>query len=134
MSNYHVFGPHPDNQSPDINFQAEPKHLPFPLTIGDVPLDKEQQSRFLIIIYNNKEVFSLHDEDLWYCDCITHTIPTFTDKPIYLPHRTILRHLQGEVHICINKWLWQGVIHPSNSPYASQAVIVHKRQGRFAYV
>ena len=49
MSSYPVFGPHPDNQSPDFNFQAELKCLPFPLNIGEAPLDKEQQSRFLDI-------------------------------------------------------------------------------------
>ena len=47
MSSYPVFGPNPDNHSPDFNFQEELKHLPFPLNIGEAPLDKEQQSRFL---------------------------------------------------------------------------------------
>ena len=71
----------------------------------------------------------MHHEDLRYCDCISHTIPTTTDKPIYLPHRTIPRQQQGEKCKCINNWLHQGVIHPSNSPYASQVVIVHKKTG-----
>ena len=76
MSSYPVFGLCPDNQSPDFNFQAELKGLPSPLNIGKALLDKEQQSRFLDIIYDNQEVLSLHDEDLGYCDHITHTIPT----------------------------------------------------------
>ena len=53
-----------------------------------------------ILIYGNQEVFSLHDGDLGYCDQLIHTIPTSTDKPVYLPHRTIPRQLQGEVHKC----------------------------------
>ena len=85
MSSHPVFGHCSDNHSPDFNFQAELKHLPFPLNIGEAPLDKEQP-RFLDIIYDNQEVFSLHDEDLGYCDCITHTIPTTIYKPIYIPH------------------------------------------------
>ena len=124
-----VFGPYPSHYSPDFNFQAELRHLPFLLNIGEATLDKEQQSRFLDIIYDNQKSFLLQDEDLGYCDHITHTIPTTTDKPIYFPHRTIPRQLQGEVCKCINNWSQQGVIHPSNSPYASQVVVVHKKTG-----
>ena len=95
----------------------------------DVPLEKKHQVRFINLIYSNQEVFSLHDEDLGYCDKLTHTIPKSTDKPVYLPHRTIPRQLQGEVHECLNTWLCQGVIQPSNSSYASQVVLVWKKTG-----
>ena len=71
----------------------------------------------------------MHDEDLGYCDKLTHTIPTSTDKPVYLPHRTFPRQLQGEVHECLNTWLCQGIIWPSNSPYTSQVVLVQKKTG-----
>ena len=72
----------------------------------------------------------MHDEDLDYRDKLTHTIPTSTDKPVYLPHRTIPRQRQGEVCECLNTWLCQGIIQPSNSPYASQVVIVQMKMGR----
>ena len=60
-------------------------HLPIKLNLGDVPLDKEHQATFIDLIYSNQEVFSLHDEDLSYCDQLTHTILKSTDKPVYLP-------------------------------------------------
>ena len=69
------------------------------------------------------------DEDLGLCDHLKHTIPTTTDKPIYLPHHTIPVQLQAEVCKCLDTWLKQGIIHPSQSPYASQVVIVHKKSG-----
>ena len=84
-------------------------------------LDKEHQAKFIDLIYSNKEVFSLHDEDLGYCDKLMHTIPTGTDKPVHPPHRTIPRQLQGEVHTSLNTWLCQGIIQPSNSPYCKGA-------------
>ena len=56
VSSHPVFGP-PNHHSPDFNFQAELKHLPFPLNVGETPLDKEQQSRFLDITYDNQKVF-----------------------------------------------------------------------------
>ena len=53
---------------------------------------------------------------------------------MYLQHRTIPRQLQGEVHDCLNTWLCQVIIHPSNSCYASQVVITVKKLGKFISV
>ena len=105
-----IFGPHPNTSAADFNFQQEVECLPFKLNLGDVHLEKEHQARFINLIYSNQEVFSLHDEDLGYCNKLTYTIPTSTDKPVFLPHRTIPRQLQGEVCKCLNTWLCQGVI------------------------
>ena len=74
-------------------------------------------------------MFSLHNEDLGFCNKLAHTIPTMTDRPVYLPHRTILQQLKGDVHKCLDTWLRQGIIRPSRSPYASQVVIVCKKTG-----
>ena len=81
------------------------------------------------LVYDNKEVFSLHDEDLEYCELMKHMILTTTEKPVYLPHCTIPRQLQGEVHKYLDTWLHQGLIRPSKSPYASQVVKVCKKSG-----
>ena len=89
----------------------------------------EQQSQFINIIYNHPEVFSLHDEDLGFCNKIKHTIPMTSDRPVYLLHRTIPPQLLGEVRKCLDTWLRQGIIRPSQSPYASQVVIVQKKKG-----
>ena len=70
------------------------------------------------------------DEDLGLCNCLKDTIPTTTDKPVYLLHCTILVQFQAEVHKCLDAWLGQGIIHPLHSPYTSQVVIVHKNSGK----
>ena len=124
-----IFGPHPNTKVADFGFKKEIEHLPFKLNLGDVLLDKEHQAKFIDLIYSNQEVFSFHDDYLGYCDRLTHTIPMSTNKPVYLPHRTILRQHQGEMHKCLDTWLFQGIIQPSNSPYASQVVTVHKKTG-----
>ena len=90
-------------------------------------MSKAQQVMFLELKYDNQSVFSLCDEDLGLCDHLKHTIPTTTDKPVYLPHHTIPVQLQAEVHTCLDAWLRQGIIHPSHSPYALKVVIVHKK-------
>ena len=71
-----TFGSHPNTSAADFNFKQEVEHLPFKLNLGDVHLEKEHQASFIDLIYSNQEVFSLHDEDLGYCNKLTHTIPT----------------------------------------------------------
>ena len=80
------FGPHQDTSSADFDFKTELDHLPFTINIGKAPLSREQQSRFIDLIYDYQEVFSLYDGDLGFCDALKHSIPTTTDKPVYLPH------------------------------------------------
>ena len=124
------FGPRPDVESENFDFKAEIDCLPFKLNMGTtVEMTPEQQSQFINIIYDHPEVFSLHDEDLGFCDKIKHTIPMTSDRPVYLPHCTIPPQLLGEVHKCLDTWLRLGIIRPSQSPYASQVVIVQKKSG-----
>ena len=123
------FGVRPNTKDPDFDFKKELERLPFELNIGDAPLTRDQQARLIDVIYNHTEVFSLFDGDLGFCDVLKHSIPTTTDKPVYLPHRQIPVQLQSEVRKCLDNWLKQGIIRPSKSPYASQVVIVRKKTG-----
>ena len=124
------FGPRPDVESENFDFKAEIDCLPFKLNMGTtVEMTSEQQSLFINILYDHPEVFSLHDEDFSFCDKTKHTIPMTLDRPVYLLHHTIPPQLLGEVHKCLDTWLRQGIIRPSQSPYASQVVIVQKKTG-----
>ena len=123
------FGARPNTKDPDFDFKKELERLPFELNIGDAPLTRDQQARLINVIYSHTEVFSLFDGDLGFCDVLKHSIPTTTDKPVYLPHRQIPVQLQSEVRKCLDNWLKQGIIRPSKSPYASQVVIVRKKTG-----
>ena len=118
----------------NFDFQAEVDCLPFKLNMGTkVNMTCEQQSQFINLFYDHPEVFSLHDENLGFCNKIKHTIPMTSNRPVYLPYHTIPPKLLGEVHKCLDTWLRQGIIRPSQSPYASQVVIVQKRQGKFIH-
>ena len=121
------FGTRPNTKNPDFDFKKKLERLPFELSIRDAPLTREQQARLIDVIYDHTEVFSLFDGDLGFCDILKHSIPTTTDKPVYLPHRQIPIQLQSEVRQCLDNWLKQGIICPSKSPYTSQVVIVRKK-------
>ena len=62
------FGSRPNYGSPEFNFQKELYRLPFQLNLGKVEMSKEQQVRFLELIYDNQSEFLLCDEDLGLCD------------------------------------------------------------------
>ena len=47
-----TFGPHPNTDAADLNLQKEVEHLPFKLNLGDVPLEKEHQAKFINLIYS----------------------------------------------------------------------------------
>ena len=122
------FAPHPDTTK-DYNFEGEVVRLPFKCNLGDAPFSKEQQDWLLNLIYDHQKVFSLHNKDLWFCNKLAHSILTMTDKPVYLPHRIIPQQWQGKFRICLDIWLRQGIIRPSERPYASQVVIIRKKTG-----
>ena len=99
------FGTRPNTKDPDFDFKKELERLPFELNIGDAPLTREQQVRLIDVIYDHTEVVSLFDRDFGFCDILKHSIPTTTDKQVYLPHRQIPVQLQSEVRKCLDNWL-----------------------------
>ena len=124
------FGPRPDVKATNFDVQVEINCLPFKLNMGTtVDMIHERQSQFINLIYDHPEVFSLHNEDLGFSNKIKHIIQTTSDRPVYLPCCIIPPQLLGEVHKCLDTWLRQEIVRPSQSPYASQVVIVQKKTG-----
>ena len=101
-----TFGPRPNTHATDFDFEAEIQNPPFKLYLGEeAKMTFVQHNWFTDLIYDNPEVFSLHHEDLGFCDQIRHTMLPTMDKPVYLLHNTIIPQLQGEVHKCLDPWL-----------------------------
>ena len=69
------FGPCPDTTK-DYNFDDEVARLPFKFNLGDAPFSEEQQDHLLNLLHDHQEVFSLHDEDLGFCNKLAHSILT----------------------------------------------------------
>ena len=82
---------------------------------------------YSLMLYHNQQIFLLHNDDLRFCDKLTHTIQNITEKWTYLPHRSVPQRLQGKVRKCLAMWLRQSIIRPSKSPFASWVVNVWKK-------
>ena len=102
-------------------------------SLRDVLSDTQCQ-QFKTLLCKYSDVFSLNEDDLGYTDLVKHTISLKDDIPVKLPHRRVPPHLIREVKEHVGKMLRQKVIRPSNSSYASQAVIVRKPDGSIRLV
>ena len=91
-------------EADQFDFKKELERLPFTINIGEAPLTLEQQKKFIRLIYENQSVFSQYDGDLGFCDWLKHSIPTTTNKPVYLPHKQIPIQLQSDVKKYLDAW------------------------------
>ena len=98
------------------------------LDIGD--LDEAQQQQLHATLSKYRNTFSKDDDDIGYCDLVSHRIATEDDRPVKLPYRRIPPHQWDEVREYISKSLERGVIRESSSPYASPIVLVRKKDGK----
>jgi len=89
-------------------------------------LTSQQHELLAKLLHDHAGAFCLDDDDLGYTEAVKHHIPTIDDIPVRLAHRRVAPHLQQEVKDHLQKLVRQGIVRPSNSPYASQAVIVRK--------
>ena len=123
-----TFGPHPNNQAEDFNFKREVEQLPFKPNLGEIPLGGRASSQvyWSVIQWWGIILFRMRT---WVTVTIYPHILTSTNELVYYPHHMISWQLQGGVCRYVNKWLHQGIIHPSTSPYASEVVIVRKKSG-----
>ena len=97
------------------------------LNLGNVNMTASQQKAFQDMMSKHRHIFSQDDDDLGFTDIVTHKIKTTDDIPVCLPDRRIPPPIQPEVKKHLQKWLKTGIIKESDSPYASQIVIVRKK-------
>ena len=68
-------------------------------------------------------------DELGYCEDIPFKVRQKDDMPVRVPHRRIPPNLLREAKEVVDKWLKQGIIRPSSSPYGAQVVLVRKPSG-----
>ena len=94
-----------------------------------LPLDV--RDRFYGILSDYADVFSRSEYDLGLTDIVTHSIDTGDAKPIRQPLRRYPpAHIEA-ISQHVDTMLQQGVIEPASSPWASNIVLVRKKDGSF---
>ena len=81
----------------------------------------------LLIEYS--DIFSAHDNDLGLTDLIQHEIDTGDHHPIKVPPRSLPPAKRQEAETMLHDMAESGLIEPSNSPWSSALVLVHKKDG-----
>lgn len=93
-------------------------------------LTSEQNEQVEALLKQHMDVFSKHDENIGDCDMIKHRIDLIDDTPFKQRHRRIPPSMIDEVRRHIEELLSSGIIRKSKSPYASNVVLVRKKNGK----
>ena len=106
-----------------------------PSTLGElIPghLSSVEQRQLAQLLEQYFEVFSCDDEELGQTPVLEHTIKT-QGLPVRLPYCRQNQTVRQEEVKQVQLILESGVIHPSNSPWASPVVMVRKKDGRLCF-
>ena len=94
-------------------------------------LSDSVRSSVIKMLQQYSDVFSKSDNDLGVTDTVTHKIDTNDAVPIRQPMRRYPpAHLQA-IDEHVNSMLDQGIIEPATSPWASNLVLVRKKDGSY---
>lgn len=102
-------------------------------SVEQVPLShlpRDQQHQVRDLLFRHKDVFAADEDDLGLTSTVRHSIPTLDDQPVRQPYRRIPPNQLEEVKQHIRQLLNRGIVRESTSPYASQMVLVRKKNGK----
>ena len=92
-------------------------------------LSDDQRQQVLRLLEHYEPAFSKSSHDLGCTDAVQHQINLLDDSPFKERFRRIPPHMFEEVREHIQQLLSIGVIQPSSSPWASNLVLVRKKDG-----
>ena len=97
----------------------------------DSSTPKEVVSRLRNLMLEYRRIFSESDQDLGLTDVLRHHIDTGSARPVRQPLRRFPPAHVEAISCEVDKLLAQGVIEPASSPWASNVVLVRKRDGSY---
>lgn len=97
------------------------------ITESDLTTEQLQSGKDLLLTYS--DIFSKGDNDVGHTDMVKHRIDLTDDTPFKQRYRRIPSSMYDEVRSHLRQLLDTGIIRPSHSPYASNVVLVRKKNG-----
>ena len=101
------------------------------LQVDHLSLNERQQLKELIASYS--DIFALVSSELGTIGLVKHDINTRDHPPIKQPVRRTLFALRSKMDELVKEMLSQGVVKPSQSPWASPVALVKKKDGRIRF-
>ena len=120
---------HTDDKFSGVEVKDLPDHLQSLVTSASEELTASQRDVLCGMIKKNIDAFMGSDGKLGRTSLISHKIDTGNAYPIKQSYRRLAQKQQEIADEEIEKMLRQGIIEPSNSPWASPIVIVTKKDG-----
>ena len=103
-------------------------------TLDEVHIDEnlstEDRAQLLELLDRHKDIFSQDDSDIGECTAIKHRIDLIDEIPFKQRHRRIPPAMVDDVRQHLEQLLASGIIRKSKSPYASNVVLVRKKNGK----
>ena len=110
-----------------------PEHIQ-PLLDGvDCDIDVGVKEKLLSLLRNYSDVFSKDELDLGDANLVQHTIDTGQNRPIKQQLRRQPMHLLDKIDEQVQQMLTAGVVEPTSSPWASNVVVVKKKDGTLRF-
>ena len=100
------------------------------LGIEGLDISDTNKKALRAVILSYRDVFSMDDSDLGFCDTMKHVIDTGTSAPIKQKYRRLNPPVKDKVNEELIRMEKQGVIERSISPWCSPLVPVRKKDGR----
>ena len=103
------------------------------LSVDTKDLDASQLQELEALVSNFQDTFSTGRQDLGQTNVTYHQIDTGDAAPIKQAPRRLPIHRRKEVEHLINEMQEQGVIQPSQSPWAFPIMLVQKKDGSIRF-
>jgi len=106
-----------------------PETTKFITSNAKISVPEIEKTKYLQLLQDHWETFSLKKHDLGLCKKLQHDIELKTKEPIYVKQFRIPEAHMSEVKSQLTEWLKLGVVEPCRSKYNSPIFVVSKKDG-----
>ena len=123
-----------EDSETDVKCVADiPEHVKLLLNQVDCSVDRGVKERLRSLLSRYGDVFSKDEYDLGDANLVKHTIDTGQNRPIKQQLRRQPVHLLDKIDEQVTQMLKAGVVEPTSSPWASNVVVVKKKDGSLRF-